>query len=218
MRNMDVLLQKHVDVLLQRYPELTACRDSFVKAYEMMQDSFAQGGKLLIAGNGGSAADSQHMAGELMKRFKLPRPVSAQMAEAMKALDPIRGQQMAESLERCLPAISLSAHEAAMTAFINDVGSADVYAQQVLGYGKQGDVFLAISTSGNSENLIRAAITARCMGIKVIGLTGKTGGKMAPLCDVAVKVPDEETYRIQEFHLPIYHAWCLMLEEYFFGK
>lgn len=211
-------LQKHVALLMERYPALKACEEGFIRGYSLMQESFSMGGKLLIAGNGGSAADSQHMAGELMKRFKLPRPISRELAEKLQAIDPERGAAMAASLERCLPAIALSAHEAAMTAFINDVGSLDVYAQQVLGYGKAGDVFLAISTSGNSENILRAAVVAKAMGLHVIGLTGKTGGKMAALCDAAVLVPEEETYQIQEYHLPIYHAWCLMLEDDFFGE
>lgn len=215
---MEERLKKHVELLMQRYPALKSCEEAFVQAYLLMQDAYEKGGKLLVAGNGGSAADSQHIAGELMKRFKLPRPISRELAEKMAAIDPVRGREMADSLECSLPAISLSAHEAAMTAFINDVGSRDVYAQQVLGYGRAGDVFLAISTSGNSENMIRAMVAAKAMGLKVIGLTGKTGGRMVHLCDAAVCVPEEETYQIQEYHLPIYHCWCLMLEDYFFGQ
>ena len=211
-------LQKHIDLLLQRYPALSPIADELVNGYLLMQESYQQGGKLLVAGNGGSAADAEHIVGELMKRFKLPRPVPADLAEKLSAVDPARGAALAASLEMPLMAISLPAHEASITAFINDVGSADVYAQQLLGYGRPGDVFLAISTSGNSENIMRAIVVAKALGMKVVGLTGRTGGRMGPMCDVAVHAPETETYMIQEFHLPIYHCWCLMLEDFFFGK
>lgn len=211
-------LYRHIELLMQRYPALKDIEGQIIDAYLLMQTCYEQGGKLLVAGNGGSAADSEHIVGELMKRFKLPRPIDPALAARIKAIDPERGAAMEKSLEAGLTAISLPAHEASITAFINDVGSADVYAQQVLGYAREGDVFLSISTSGNSENLLRAAVVARAMGVKVIGLTGKTGGKMPPLCDVTVNAPETETYMIQEYHLPIYHCWCLMLEDYFFGK
>ena len=211
-------LQKHIDLLLQRYPALSPIADELINGYLLMQESYQQGGKLLVAGNGGSAADAEHIVGELMKRFKLPRPVPADLAEKLSAVDPARGAALAASLEMPLMAISLPAHEASITAFINDVGSADVYAQQLLGDGRPGDVFLAISTSGNSENIMRAIVVAKALGMKVVGLTGRTGGRMGPMCDVAVHAPETETYMIQEFHLPIYHCWCLMLEDFFFGK
>lgn len=211
-------LQTHIDLLLQRYPALSPIADELVNGYLLMQESYQQGGKLLVAGNGGSAADAEHIVGELMKRFKLPRPVPADLAEKLSAVDPARGAALAASLEMPLMAISLPAHEASITAFINDVGSADVYAQQLLGYGRPGDVFLAISTSGNSENIMRAIVVAKALGMKVVGLTGRTGGRMGLMCDVAVHAPETETYMIQEFHLPIYHCWCLMLEDFFFGK
>lgn len=211
-------LQKHIDLLLQRYPALSPIADELTGGYLLMQESYRQGGKLLVAGNGGSAADAEHIVGELMKRFKLPRPVPADLAQKLSAVDPARGAALAASLEMPLMAISLPAHEASITAFINDVGSADVYAQQLLGYGRPGDVFLAISTSGNSENILRAIVVAKALGMKVVGLTGRTGGKMGPMCDVAVHAPETETYMIQEFHLPIYHCWCLMLEDFFFGR
>lgn len=211
-------LMKHIDLLLRRYPALTPIREELISAYLLMQESYQQGGKLLVAGNGGSAADAEHIVGELMKRFKLPRPIPAALAERLTAIDPDRGAALARSLEMGLTAISLPAHEASITAFINDVGSADVYAQQLLGYARPGDVFLAISTSGNSENMLQAIVLARALGVKVIGLTGQSGGKMAPLCDAAVRAPETETYMIQEYHLPIYHCWCLMLEDFFFGK
>ena len=152
-----------------------------------------------------------------MKRFKKTRPVNREFAEKLISVDNDRGVQLAKNLECSLKAIPLVAHEALTTAYINDVDGLGVFAQQLFGYGDKGDVFLAISTSGNSKNIINATVVARAMGIKVIGLTGNTGGELAGVSDVAVVVPEKETYMIQELHLPIYHCWCLMLEEKFFG-
>ncbi|MCC8051472.1 MAG: SIS domain-containing protein [Clostridiales bacterium] len=210
--------QHHVDNLLSRYPALCSCEEDIVKAYLIMEHSYTDGGKLLIAGNGGSAADSEHIAGELMKRFKSPRPVSAEFAEKLIAADSVRGATLAKNLECGLMAIPLVAHEALTTAYINDVDGLGVFAQQLFGYGRAGDVFLGISTSGNSKNIMNAAVVARASGIKVIGLTGADGGELAEFADVAVKVPEQETYMVQELHLPVYHCWCLMLEEHFFGQ
>lgn len=183
-----------------------------------MENCYENDGKLLIAGNGGSAADSEHMAGELMKRFKISRPVSPDMAEKLKAIDSDKGSYLAKNLECGLMAIPLVAHEALSTAYINDVDGLGVFAQQLLGFGRTGDVFLGISTSGNSRNIILAAIVAKALGIKIIGLTGLTGGELATMADVSVRVPQTETYMIQELHLPVYHCWCLMLEDRFFGN
>ena len=204
--------------LLTRHPELGPVQDDIVAAYRLMEDAYSRGGKLLIAGNGGSAADAEHIAGELMKRFRSPRPVSAAFAEKLISIDAERGTKLAKNLERSLTAIPLVAHEALTTAYINDVDGLGVFAQQLFGYGRAGDVFLGISTSGNSENILNAAVAAKAMGIRVIGLTGANGGKLAELADVTVRAPAEETYLIQELHLPIYHRWCMMLEERFFGE
>ena len=182
-----------------------------------MEECYERDGKLLIAGNGGSAADSEHIAGELMKRFKTPRPVTVEMAERLKGIDPIRGEDLARNLERSLMAIPLVAHEALSTAYINDVDGLGVFAQQLFGFGRAGDVFLGISTSGNSRNVMSATVVARALGIKVIGFTGADGGELASVADVAIKVPETETYMIQELHLPVYHCLCLMLEDKFFG-
>ena len=208
----------HVDTLISRYPQLFSCREDIVKAYSIMEEAFAADKKLLIAGNGGSAADSEHIAGELMKRFKTPRPVPVEFSEKLKTIDPIQGEELSRNLERGLMAIPLVAHEALSTAYINDVDGLGVFAQQLYGFGRPGDVFLGISTSGNSKNVMSATIVAKALGMKVIGLTGAKGGKLATIADVAVKVPETETYRIQELHLPVYHTWCLMLEERFFGS
>ncbi|MBQ6213411.1 SIS domain-containing protein [Ruminococcus flavefaciens] len=211
-------LEKHVDFLIERYPVLEKCREDIIKAYLVMEECYTRDGKLMIAGNGGSAADSEHIAGELMKRFKIARTVPAEFAEKLKRVDPVRGKNLAENLERGLMAIPLVAHEALSTAYINDVDGLGVFAQQLYGFGREGDVFLGISTSGNSRNVMSATVVARALGIKVIGLTGEKGGELAEVADVAVRVPSSETYMIQELHLPVYHCWCLMLEDKFFGK
>lgn len=211
-------LQNHIDLLIQRYPKLEGVVPSIISAYNVMEETYSHDGKLLVAGNGGSAADSEHIAGELMKRFKRPRPVKKFFAERLIAIDSIRGPQLAKNLERSLMAIPLVAHEALSTAYINDVDGYGVFAQQLLGFGRVGDVFLGISTSGNSQNIMNAVVVAKAMGIKVIGLTGADGGELARTADVAVKAPETETYMIQELHLPIYHCWCLMLEDRFFGE
>ena len=217
MRTLEARLEKHIDLLMQRYPLLEAVKQEIIDAYLVMEECYEHDGKLLIAGNGGSAADSEHIAGELMKRFKTPRPVTADMAEKLKTVDPVRGEDLAKNLERGLMAIPLVAHEALSTAYINDVDGLGVFAQQLFGFGRPGDVFLGISTSGNSKNVMSATVVARALGIKVIGLTGAKGGELASVADVAVKVPEKETYMIQELHLPVYHCWCLMLEDRFFG-
>lgn len=214
----DVKLQKHIDFLLERYPKLKSIEGNIISAYLLMEECYSNGGKLLIAGNGGSAADSEHIAGELMKRFKTPRPVSKEFADKLVAVDPERGTALAKNLECGLMAIPLVAHEALTTAYINDVDGLGVFAQQLFGYGRSGDVFLGISTSGNSKNIMNATVVARASGIKVVGLTGEKGGELARVADVAVQVPETETYMIQELHLPIYHCWCLMLEDHFFGN
>lgn len=218
MKNLEKRLEKHIDLLIERYPALEVCRQEIINAYLIMEECYEHDGKLLIAGNGGSAADSEHIAGELMKRFKTPRPVTPEFAEKLKSIDPVRGQNLAKNLERGLMAIPLVAHEALTTAYINDVDGLGVFAQQLFGFGRPGDVFLGISTSGNSKNVMSATVVARALGIKVIGLTGIKGGDLAIVSDVCVKAPSDETYMIQEFHLPIYHCWCLMLEDKFFGE
>lgn len=211
-------IQKHLDLLVNRYPQLLACKKDIEKAYLILEECYKNDHKLLIAGNGGSAADSEHIAGELMKKFKILRTVPVDFAEKLKEIDPIRGENLAKKLERGLMAIPLVAHEALTTAYINDVDGLGVFAQQLYGFGRRGDVFLGISTSGNSKNVMSATVVARALGIRVIGLTGNNGGELASVADVAIKVPETETYMIQELHLPIYHCLCLMLEDRFFGK
>lgn len=209
---------KHIQTLIDRYPKLIVCKDDIEKAYEFLEDTYSKDRKLLVCGNGGSASDSEHIVGELMKEFKLKRNVFAQQAEAMKAIDPELGTTLAQHLQGALPAITLTAHSSLTTAFMNDSEPVLVFAQQVNGYGKEGDSFLGISTSGNSMNVIYAAVTAKARGLKVIGLTGQKESKLSKLADVCIRVPETETYKIQELHLPVYHCLCLMLEDHFFGK
>lgn len=216
-KKLEPRIKKHLDILVSRYPVLSKEKKNIADAYFIMEKCYEHDGKLLIAGNGGSAADCEHIAGELMKRFKIPRPVPQSIAEKLLEIDPIRGKKLAQKLESGLTAIPLVAHEALSTAYINDVDGQGVFAQQLFGYGRSGDVFLGISTSGNSENIISAAIVAKTLGLKVIGLTGSDGGELKDYSDICVKVPENETFRIQELHLPIYHCWCQMLEECFFG-
>lgn len=208
----------HINNLIIRYPQLEACKQAVLKAYTILEECYLNDHKLLIAGNGGSAADSEHIAGELMKRFSKPRPVPDSFTQKLVSIDSERGLELAHNLERGLMAIPLVAHEALTTAYINDVDGLGVFAQQLYGFGRPGDVFLGISTSGNSKNVISATVVARALGIKVIGLTGKNGGELAKVADVAIKVPETETYKIQELHLPVYHCLCLMLEDRFFGE
>lgn len=207
---------QYYDDLLARYPELKTCQNEIMDAYCIFEECFRNRGKLLIAGNGGSAADAEHIAGELMKSFRKPRSISRELAETLTAVDNSRGKYLSNNLECGLKAIPLTSHVSLSTAILNDVGNEVLFAQQLLGFADGGDVFLAISTSGNSENILNAAIVAKALGVKVVGLTGASGGELANIADITVKVPQTETFKIQELHLPIYHSWCLMLEDYFF--
>ena len=211
-------MEEQLQILIERYPKLSVCRDDIKKAYMLLENAYNQGRKLLVCGNGGSASDSEHIVGELMKEFKLKRKVYGKQAAALKKIDPELGQVLADNLQGALPAISLTAHSSLQTAFMNDVVPELVFAQQVNGYGNEGDVFLGISTSGNSKNVLYAAVNAKAKGMKVIGLTGSMENQLMKYADVCIRVPETETYKIQELHLPVYHCLCMMLEEKFFGK
>ena len=212
-----MILEKHLNTLFERYPELSDQRDNIVLAFKIMEDSFSKGGKLLIAGNGGSAADAEHIVGELMKGFERKRSISAELKEKLSAIDYERGELLGENLQCGLPAIALDGHFALNTAVMNDLSPQLCFAQQVNGYGSKNDVLLGISTSGNSKNIIYAAIVAKAKEMKVIGLTGAKDSPLSKLSDVTVRSPQTRTYMIQEHHLPIYHCLCLMLEDRFFG-
>lgn len=217
MRELDNRLMRHIDLLVERYPSLESAKNDIVAAYLLLKESYENGGKLLVAGNGGSAADAEHIVGELMKGFKLPRKPEADFAEKLVEENQELGSVLAENLQGALPAIALDGHPALSTAYMNDCEPLLCFAQQVNGYGKSGDVFLGISTSGNSKNVLFAATTAHAKGMKVIGLTGAKDSKLKDMSDVCIKAPQTETYMIQELHLPIYHCLCLMLEDRFFA-
>ena len=206
-----------LDLLVERYPVLAPLKGDIYTAYTMLRDCYEAGGKLLLAGNGGSCADAEHIVGELMKGFKLPRKLRPEMCEQLTEADPERGPVLAACLQQGLPAIALSSHQALNTAFMNDVDGNLMFAQQLGVLGCPGDVFLAISTSGNSKNVYDACVMAKAKGMKIIALSGKTGGRLKNMADLSLIMPSDETYMIQELHLPGYHCLCLMLEEHFFG-
>ena len=209
-------IKKHIDLLCERYPALKIVEDDIARAYQILEDSYKNGGKLLVAGNGGSAADAEHIVGELMKGFKLPRKPQSDFADKLIQTNTELGAVLAENLQGALPAIALDGHPALSTAYMNDCEPLLCFAQQVNGYGKTGDVFLGISTSGNSKKVLYAATTAHAKGMKVIGLTGAKSSKLEQMSDVCIKVPQIETYMIQEFHLPVSHCSSSMLEAVFF--
>ena len=210
-------MEEQLNLLIERYPKLAICQEDIFHAFKILEKAYSNGRKLLVCGNGGSASDSEHIVGELMKEFKLKRKVFSEQVEALKEIDSDLGQTLAEHLQGALPAISLTGHSSLQTAFMNDAVPELVFAQQVNGYGKPGDVFLGISTSGNSKNVLYAAVNAKAKGLNVIGLTGEKESKLMKYADVCIRVPETETYKIQELHLPVYHCLCLMLEEKFFG-
>ena len=201
-----------LESLIKKYPVLQASKDEIWDAYEVLLECYKNGGKVLICGNGGSAADCDHIVGELMKGFMKKRPIDASLAKAIDA----DGEAFSDKLQGGLPAINLTAHAALVAAVGNDLGGDVVYAQQVMGYGRAGDVLLGISTSGNADNVSKAVRVAKAMGMKTIGLTGIGGGKLYSLCDVTIRVSADSTPDIQELHLPVYHALCSMIESEFF--
>lgn len=215
---MEERVSAQLSLLLSRYPALLPLREEIAAAYELLKDCFEAGGKVLIGGNGGSCADAEHIVGELMKGFKLPRSLPDEEQRALRAVDSELGADLCAHLQGGLPAIALSSHPSLNTAYLNDVNGEEMYAQQLHVLGRPGDVFLGISTSGNSKNIRYAAVAAKAKGMKVIALTGKTGGALKALADLNLIMPSDETYQIQELHLPVYHCLCLMLEEHFFGN
>jgi D-sedoheptulose 7-phosphate isomerase len=209
-------MQTALPHLIDKYPELTVCEADIVKAFEILKSCFLNGGKVLLCGNGGSAADAEHIVGELMKGFMSRRPVPQAMRNRLEPFGE-EGKYIADNLQGALPAVSLVSHSALITAIANDVSADMVFAQQVYGLGKKDDVLIGISTSGNSMNVVRALQVARVQGLYTIGLTGR-GGTMSTLCDAAIRVPFDNTPDVQERHLPIYHALCMMLEEALFSQ
>ena len=212
-----------VDTLIARYPALEVCGTDIRAAIEALVTSYRAGGKLIVCGNGGSASDAEHIVGELMKGFLLPRHLDEAMLDKLHAVcdakDPRAVDYFMQNLQGALPAISLPSQLAISTAFSNDQAPDLTFAQQVLGLGKEGDVLLGITTSGNSKNVIYTFEIAKALGLTTVALTGTPGGRVAAddLADIVIKAPASETYVIQEYHLPIYHALCIAAEEEFFG-
>ncbi len=203
--------------LCERYPLLNTVKNSISESAEMIIKGYSGGGKLLICGNGGSSSDSEHVAGELMKSFELKRPLKKEIIKKLTEVKGERGKYLAQKLESGLPAISLSSQTALTTAICNDIDPDLVFAQQVIVYGCDKDVLFAISTSGDSQNIVDACISAKALNMKVIGLTGMTGGKMKQYCDILVNVPEKRTAYVQELHLPVLHTFCQIIENHFFG-
>lgn len=203
--------------LFERYPQLEVCRDSISEAAELMLDTYRRGGKILLCGNGGSCADCDHIVGELLKCFRQKRKITSEMKAKIEQLFPDDAAYFAEKLERGIPAISLPSQTAAMSAYVNDVCADMVYAQLTLAYAREGDLLIAISTSGNSANVVNAAKMARVCSMKVIGLVGAKSCRLDDICDTTIKVPATETYKIQEYHLPVYHYLCAAIEKKIFG-
>ncbi len=211
----EVRMQTSIDIfrdLQLRFPQLQTIAKDIEQTGKILVDAFRAGKKLLVCGNGGSSADSDHIVGELMKSFVKERTIEHQLWASLLVIDSERGEKIANMLQGGVPAISLSGTSALATAFSNDVDPFMVYAQQLSVLGLSGDVFLGISTSGNAENVINAAIVAKAKGLTVVGLTGKSGGKLTGYCDVTIRVPETSTFLVQELHLPIYHSLCLYVE------
>lgn len=208
----------NIEILFKRYPELSCVKNEILEAISIIRDAFKNGNRLYICGNGGSAADAEHIVGELMKGFLMKRELPTELINKFEAEFGEEGKSMAINLQQGLPAIALTSHPALSTAFNNDVDPSLTFAQQLFSLAKSGDVLLAITTSGNSDNILKALKVAKVLGVNTITLTGKDGGKSKELSECTIIVPSNETYMIQELHLPIYHALCADLEESFYGK
>ena len=203
--------------LLTRYPTLTACADEIAAARDALIACYEAGGKVLLCGNGGSASDSDHIVGELMKGFLKKRPLSEERKAQMKAASPALTDETLSKLQVGLPAVSLPSIAGLNSAFCNDVDPELIYAQSVLGLAKAGDILIALSTSGNAKNVAHAVAVAKALGVTVIGMTGEAGGTLGREADIAIRVPERETFKVQELHLPVYHYLCAAVEAHFFS-
>ena len=211
-------MNRFITELTERYPALTSCACEVEAAVNAITACYEKGGKLLLCGNGGSAADCDHIVGELMKGFLKKRPMDITEKEKMKSASPTLDDDILRKLQKALPAVSLPHISALNSAFCNDVEPDYIYAQSVFGLGKKGDILIAISTSGNAKNVFAAAAVARGLGMTVISLTGEDGGRLKDIAHIAIRVPEKETFKIQELHLPVYHCVCAAVEEHFFGQ
>ncbi len=208
--------EKFLTELIKKYPSLVVCERDIKTAYDILFDCYCNSRKVLVCGNGGSAADCEHIVGELMKGFHLPRKLTDKDKNAFTQFPD--GEKIAEGLQKGLSAISLVSHTGLMTAFLNDCDPELLFAQQVYGYMNEGDVLIGLSTSGNSKNVVNACITAKALKGKTIAITGEKDSKLSEISDVTIKLPSEDTAEIQEYTLPVYHCICAMLEEEFFGE
>ena len=218
MENLFKSREEIFDSLFIRYPVLEGCKGSIYKAFELLKETVLRQNILYLAGNGGSAADSEHIVGELMKSFMAKRPIDEKLADKLKSLYGEEGGKLSLELEGGFRAVSLPSSISLSTAIINDVNSDVMFAQMLNSIGVEGDVFWGISTSGNSKNIVKAAMLAKAKGLKVMALVGQKECKLDKLCDVIIHVPETETYKVQELHLPVYHALCAMLESEFYNK
>ena len=218
MNQINILLRKEIDSLLVRYPSLTICKENILNAFHLLSNCFHNKGLIMVCGNGGSAADADHIVGELMKSFNVKRPISQEQRLLFKDSFPDDYEYFSENLQQAIPAISLASQTSLTTAFINDVQANLVYAQMVFGYGKSGDALIGLSTSGKSKNVVNACKVAKSLGIKTIAFTGEHESRLSEICDVTIRVPAQEVFQIQEYHLPVYHTLCSMLEIEAFTK
>lgn len=207
-----------IDNFIKRYPKLSVCSESLENAILLLSECFLKNGKVLVCGNGGSTADSEHIVAELMKGFILERKLIIDEQIKFKTTFPDNADYFIDNLQRAIPAISLTSQTAFLTAYANDKEPDLIYAQQVYGYGMEGDILFAISTSGNSKNVVYAAQVAKVRKMKVIALTGNAGGKLKDFADILINVPSKETFEIQEYHLPLYHTLCACLENELFNE
>jgi len=210
---MNALLEE----LMERYHALEECRAEIERAGELMMETYRAGGKIMVCGNGGSCADSDHIVGELMKGFLKLRPIKGKKRDALCQALGDSGEEIVDKLQGGIPAISLPAQAAVLSAFANDVDASLVYAQLVYGYARKGDLLIGLSTSGNSKNVVAAARVAKAVGISALALTGSRESKLSAICDRTVRVPETETFKVQELHLPIYHYLCAYMENEIFG-
>jgi D-sedoheptulose 7-phosphate isomerase len=207
-----------IETLFNRYPELKSTEESIMSAFNIIRNSFTGASTLYTCGNGGSAADAEHMVGELMKGFLLPRKTAPELYSKLKEQYGDEGTELADGLQEGLRAISLNGHPSLATAYGNDVNFEMIFAQQLYVLGKPGDTLMGFTTSGNSANIVKAFKVAKALGVKTIAMTGKNGGECRAIVDCCITVPETETYKVQELHLPVYHALCAMLENEFYGE
>lgn len=208
-------VRKIYDLLFERHPEFEPCRESVLRAYESICKTYRDGGCVFTCGNGGSCADSEHIVGELMKSFMFRRNINKDLKKRLISMGN-DGKALADKLEGSLPAVSLCGHPALSTAFLNDADPKMTFAEQLLGLARKGDTLIILSTSGNSENCVYAALLACVLGVRTVALTGMSDSRLSGICEITIKAPEYETFKVQECHLPIYHTLCAMTEETFF--